>query len=327
MMNQNPTDVIKSECGLCKSSIAHLIERRDRHRNDLRVVVCGNCGVVHNDPIPTASELSSFYKDEYRLSYKKTREPKLRHSARYFPAVSHHIEKYWEFYKNAKQILDVGSGSGEFVYLMRALGKDAAGLEPSKDYAEFCQKCYGLDVVNGEIDNFTPPTLYDHIRLHHVVEHLRDPIAHLRHVSKWLNKNGIIYVSVPDFERYCCVKTPGSIFHFGHIYNFDRDSFLYIVESAGLKVLERTGPTSAFVGIQDQPSSNQVKPRLEWDIPSKIECYQLHKVGKLKAKSRIVRFFRKASRALKVHVMIKFHGTHLKIAQKVATNLRESLNH
>lgn len=324
-MNQIANDIVNSDCGLCQSSTAHQIEISDRNGNPLRVVVCDNCGVVHNDPIPTASELTNFYKNEYRISYKKTREPKVRHSARYFPAVARHIQKFWKYYQNAERVLDIGSGSGEFVYLMRDLGKDVVGLEPTKDYAEFCQKRYGLAIVNGEIDHFTPPALYDHIRLHHVVEHLRDPIAHLRLASQWLKKEGTIFVSVPDFEQYCRVKTPGSIFHYGHIYNFDRDSFDYLVKSAGLKILERTSPTTAFLGIQDQEESEQGKPALEWAIAEKIELYHMHKAGKLKEKSRMKRFFAKVSKAYKIHRMIKSHGNHLGIAKKVAIQLRESL--
>jgi len=260
MKNQNQTTTCTSECGICGSNSAHLIESHDRHGNPLRVVVCRNCGVIHNDPIPSASDLSLFYTDTYRKSYKGTSEPKLRHSARYFSDVSQHIQQYWRYYQATKRILDIGSGSGEFVFLLRELGKDSAGLEPTRDYAEFCQKRFGLNITIGEIDTFSPIGGYDHIRLHHVVEHLRDPIANLHRISKWLNKDGTIYVEVPDFERYCRVKTPGRIFHYGHIYNFDRSSFTYLVESAGLKIIERTGSTSAFLGRPDQTRPDQTRP-------------------------------------------------------------------
>jgi len=324
-MQQSPSPIGGNPCALCQSTSSYLIENHDRHGNELRVVVCGNCGVVHNDPIPTATELSRFYKDEYRQAYKKTREPKLRHSARYFPSTSKHIHKFWKYYQHAEKVLDIGSGSGEFVYLMRELGKDASGLEPTKDYAEFCQNRLGLNVVNGEIDHFTPPFMYDHIRLHHVVEHLRDPVNHLRLISSWLKKDGTIYVSVPDFERYCCVKTPGSIFHYGHIYNFDRDTFSYLVESACLRIVERTGPTSAFLGLREEPRCYQSKAEMEWPISQKIEFYQLHRAGKLRKKSRFFRFYSKAMRGFSVYKLIRSCRNHVDIATQVATQLRNSL--
>ena len=133
MKSQNQTSPCTSECGLCEGNSAHLIESHDRHGKPLRVVVCANCGVIHNDPIPSASDLSIFYTNEYRKSYKGTTEPKLRHSARYFRTASQHIQKYWRYYQGTKCVLDIGSGSGEFVFLMRELGKDASGLEPTRD--------------------------------------------------------------------------------------------------------------------------------------------------------------------------------------------------
>ena len=325
-MNQNQTATCTSECGLCEANSAHLIESHDRHGKSLSVVICGNCGVIHNDPIPSASDLSQFYTYEYRKSYKGTSEPKLRHSARYFPNASQHIQQHWRYYKATKRILDIGSGSGEFVFLMRELDKDAAGLEPTRDYAEFCQKRFGLDITIGEIDTFYPIGGYDHIRLHHVVEHLRDPIANLRRISEWLNKGGTIYVEVPDFEQDCRDKTPGRMFHYGHIYNFDRSSFTYLVESAGLQILERTGSTSAFLGRPDQARPDQTRPDQTWDIPSKIDFYQMHKSGKLKEKSRAAKILKKISKSWKEHKIIKSKGTHLNIANQVAMDLRQSLH-
>lgn len=316
-----------SECGLCESTSAHPIESRDRHGNPLRVVVCDHCGVIHNDPIPTAGDLSRFYADEYRKSYKGTREPRLRHSARYFPAVSRHIQQHWRHYEAVKRLLDIGSGSGEFVFLMRELGKDVTGLEPSRDYARFCQEHFGLKITTGEIDGFSPDGGYDHIRLNHVVEHLRDPIAKLRHISTWLNEDGTIYVEVPDFERYCRVKTPGRLFHYGHIYNFDRASFTYLAVSAGLQIIEQTGATSAFMGLPNRTKPGQAASVQTWGISSKIEFYQKHKSGKLVETGRFSKIMAKAAKGCREHKIIKSHGTHLNIANHFARELKQSLGH
>ena len=330
MNYQNQISTCTSVCGLCNNTAAHLIESHDRHDKSLRVVVCSKCGVVHNDPIPTAIELSRFYTDEYRLSYKGTSEPKLRHSARYFPATLQHITQHKKYYLAAKRILDIGSGSGEFVFLMRELGKDSTGLEPTRDYAEFCRKCFGLNITVGEIDSFSPTENYDHIRLHHVVEHLRDPIANLRRISKWINQGGSIYIEVPDFERYCCVKTPGKIFHYGHIYNFDRDSFTYLIESAGLKIIERTGSTAAFVGLPDQTRPDQTRPDQtrpdqKWDVSSKIEFYQKHRSGKLKEKSRFRKLLSKVTKYWREFLIVKANGTHINIANHFSKEIRQTL--
>lgn len=315
-----------SECLLCGSHAAHSIESRDRRNKPLHVVICDGCGVVHNDPIPSAADLSRFYAGEYRASYKGTREPRLKHAARYFPAVARHIHHHWRHYQPAQRILDIGSGSGEFLYFMRELGKHAAGLEPTQDYARFCRTRLGLNITTGEIDSFTPNETYDHIRLYHVVEHLRDPVANLRRVSQWLADRGTLYVEVPDFERYCRTKTPGMIFHYGHIYNFDRETFEFMIRQAGLEIIDRTGPTSAFLRRAPSRCAMFASPAEKWPVPDKIAFYQQHKDGQLRVTSRIHRSWTKMIKMFNEHMIVVRHPGHVTLANQAARSLQELIS-
>lgn len=310
-----------SACGICGETKAYSIESLDRHRRPLSVVICGGCGVVRNDPVPDAEKLSRFYADDYRKTYKGTEKPKLRHSARYFTKARSHIERHWRHYKTSNRILDIGSGSGEFLFLMQKLGKKATGLEPTHTYANFCRKRMGLNITVGEIDNFKPDDEYDHIRLCHVVEHLRDPVANLRMVSGWLAEKGTLYVEVPDFEHYCRTKTPGKIFHYGHIYNFDHETFEIMIRLAGLEIVDRLGPTSAFL----RPTSQAipVPVALKWPIQDKIEFYKRHKAGQLCKRSVSAKLFAKAIKTWREHWVIASSPDHLAIANHAAQSLRK----
>jgi hypothetical protein len=316
-----PSTSCISECVLCGASEAHPIESIDRHGQPLQVVICGGCGVVHNHPIPSAEELSRFYSEEYRASYKGTREPKLRHAARYFPAAARHIQHHWKHYQHVKQVLDIGSGSGEFLYLMRTLDKQTMGLEPTRDYAHFCRTRLGLDITTGEIDSFVPDLAYDHIRLCHVVEHLRDPVSNLRRISQWLCDTGTLYVEVPDFERYCRIKTPGRIFHYGHIYNFDHDTFEYLIAKAGLEIVERAGPTAAFLRRAHQPVPATTTPG--WPVQDKINFYRHHREGRLRTSTRMARCLAKVVKISKEHLAIARKPDHLTLANRAAAALRK----
>jgi hypothetical protein len=190
----------------------------------------------------------------------------------------------------------------------------------------FAKKKFGLNITVGEILTFNPTETYDHIRLHHVVEHLRNPVLKLRRAASWLNQGGTIYVEVPDFERYCKVKTPGRIFHYGHIYNFDRDSFSYLVHAAGLQIVERTGPTSAFLTHASPEQSQHSQHETTWDIPSKIAFYQLHKSGKLKTKSRIEKWWKKLAKAWRGQKIIQENGTHTHIGTHISKMLKQALD-
>lgn len=323
-MNPDPqVPHCKSKCGICNSETAYPIESLDRAGTPLEVVICGGCGVVHNDPIPSAAALSAFYAEEYRAAYKGTLEPKLRHAARYFPKVARHIRNHWKHYRGVKNVLDIGSGSGEFLYLMRELGKEVSGVEPTRDYAHFCRTRFGLPVVTGEIACFEPKSKFDHIRLCHVVEHLRDPVGSLRMISGWLADGGTLYVEVPDFDRYCRDKTPGRIFHYGHIYNFDHDTFEYMISRAGLAVVERVGPAAAFLMPCGQTSSCEPSPK--WPISEKIAFYHQHKAGQLRIQNRFARFVSKSIKFWREHTFIARYPDHKALASQVGQSLRSRL--
>lgn len=320
-MNQHSTSV--SYCGLCGASTAYLIECQDRNGMPLDVLICSHCGVVHNDPIPSVNELSRFYAEQYRKSYKGTRRPKLRHAARYFPAVASHIKEHWKHYQSVSRVLDVGSGSGEFLYLMHKLGKQAVGLEPTKDYAQFCRERFGLEVITGEIGDFQPQVKFDHIRLCHVVEHLPDPVGSLRTISDWLVESGTMHVSVPDFKTYCRKKTPGRIFHYGHIYNFDHDTFEFLIKLSGLEILERLGPTSAFLRRSSRIPDND--PLLNWKITDKIEFYRQCREGKHRARSCFEKCVTKILKSMKEHRIMATHRSHVTVANQASESLRRAL--
>ncbi len=322
-MNSDRFTSTSRACGICGEASSHLIESTDRHGDPLRVVVCLGCGVVHNDPIPDAVELAGFYSKEYRSAYKGTCEPRLRHAARYFRSASRHIRRQWKFYEPARSVLDIGSGSGEFLFLMKELGKSVKGLEPNVGYSDFCRKRLGLDIRTGEIDSFEPGERFDHIRLSHVVEHLRDPVDKLRRVAGWLSEGGTLYVEVPDFETYCAKKTPGKIFHYGHIYNFDRDSFERLVAAAGLRIVERAGATAAFLTRSDGPCGfGPISPAR---VEEKVGLYQAHRSGRLRKRSRWARILGKLARFWKDHRVVVSVPDHVAIGKSAVGELKKRL--
>jgi SAM-dependent methyltransferase len=312
----------RSPCGLCGAEQCHPLESTDRDGKPLDVVICGGCGVVRNDPIPDAEELVEFYEGRYRLEYKGTEEPKARHAARYFPRVARHILAFWRHYGPGTAILDVGCGSGEFLFLMQALGKQAAGLEPNRGYAGFCRNKLGLQVTTGGIDTFQTGRRFDHIRLCHVVEHLADPADKIRRASDWLAENGTMYVEVPDFGEYCRRKSPGRIFHYGHLYNFDADSFGQLVARAGMCIRERTGDTSAFLAKDPGSVPREIRSRPPEET---LRLYRLHREGSLRSGGGVGRILSKALRLCGEQYRILTHQSHEAIGRRTARALAARL--
>ncbi|MBX9759809.1 MAG: methyltransferase domain-containing protein, partial [Beijerinckiaceae bacterium] len=211
----------KSPCPVCRAMDATPVSSRDRKGEPLRTVLCEGCGHVFNDPVPSASELAEFYGRSYRVAYKGAARPRMRQIARNFERVQGFWSRWGHMLRNHRRVLDVGAGSGEFLFFAQGLGYEASGVEPNVGYSAFCRDELGLAARTASIEDLQASEgVYDFIRLNHVVEHLRDPVEALEKIAERLAPDGVIYVEVPNILHYANAKSKGGIFHYGHISNF-----------------------------------------------------------------------------------------------------------
>ncbi len=123
-----------------------VVSERDRHGNPLRTVLCAKTGLVRNDPVPDDEELAKFYSEEYRIAYKGAERPRRRQILRNFRRATSHIRRFLDIIEPAETVLDVGAGSGEFLFLMQYRGKRAVGIEPNRSYSAWCREELRIDV-------------------------------------------------------------------------------------------------------------------------------------------------------------------------------------
>ncbi|MEM9782508.1 MAG: class I SAM-dependent methyltransferase [Pseudomonadota bacterium] len=221
------------------------ISKTDRHGQPLRTVIDMGTGLVRNDPIPSDEDLARFYAEDYRKDYKAAERPRARQVLRNFRRVAAHVEVHAAVILPRPRVLDVGAGSGEFLFTMADLGKETRGIEPNRAYAAHCREALGLDVQTAPLS----PDLFDAgsadlIRLHHVLEHLNDPVGYLAMIAHWLAPGGVLWIDVPDIEGYARSKSRGGMFHYGHIFNFCPETLRMTAALAGLAEHASTAASS-----------------------------------------------------------------------------------
>ena len=198
---------------------------------------CGRCRSLWMDPLPPPEEISTFYPEQYYTHEASiTSGPSPRHAigrlilsiklamleARFGYAIP---REWWERaggpgwarrvqavlppfpagrmvrflpFRRGGKLLDVGSGSGEFLAQMRELGWEVEGIEPDGRAAEHSVK-FGLSVRQcGFEDAELRPGSYDAITLSHVIEHLLDPRAALERCVAALRPGGILVSLSPN---------------------------------------------------------------------------------------------------------------------------------
>lgn len=218
-------------CNLCGGTEVSILSTRSRSRNPLRTVICQACGLVWSDPRP--HDARQFYEAEYRLAYKNTYSPKPKHVVRAGKVALSRFGKIAQLLSSQKTVLDVGTGGGEFAYLLQSLGHVVNGIEPNRGYADHSIQQYGLTVRVGFVQDTTfDPASFDIVTIWHVLEHTEDPGFILARLRSWLKPDGVLVVEVPNVEATC--QAPRNTFHEAHLYNFNVVSLRRLAKKQGL---------------------------------------------------------------------------------------------
>ena len=288
----------KTLCPACDNAATISISSKDRKGLYLNTVLCERCGHVFNDPIPTAAEVATFYAVDYRVVYKGSKTPRARQVARNFDRAEQFWRRWGHLLGRGSRILDVGAGSGEFLYLAQGLGFDASGIEPNEGYAAYCREKLGLRVETARIDQLSSDDItYDFIRLNHVLEHLPDPLGALKRLRNMLSPDGLIYVEVPNVVGYARARSRGRMFHYGHISNFSPWTLRAVAGRAGLEeypdcVIEQVDQTATFFRTCDPVDADcAVKESNAAVVRSAIDLHYASSNAVLKTALKILRKF------------------------------------
>lgn len=245
--------------GGCESQV---VATRAREGHSLRNVISKNSGLIYVDPLPI-EDLSHFYREDYRKSYKNVVTPKKKHIFRAGGVALDRWGRLKSYLPKGTKAVDFGAGGGEWAYLLKSRGVDIFGIEPNQGYGGFARKNYGLNLFLGmyqeadvERGSFEMATLF------HVLEHLKDPVDDIRNMSAFLKDGGYFAIEVPDI-LYAGMHFDHK-WHDGHLFGFDRKTLEAVVNSAGLHTvsLEKQGG-NLFGVFQKREGERVEKPDLK----------------------------------------------------------------
>ncbi len=224
-------------CPVCLEPAGLLVATKDRRRRPLKSVSCLRCGLIRVDPLPTPADLALFYESEYRQSYKNVRQPKLKHVYRSGRLAVHRLHRLSRLLPPDAAVLDIGCGSGEWLYVLRASGRSALGIEPDPAYAEFGRRHYAVDIRTGSLwSRELPGRSFDCITLFHVLEHLPNPVQSLARLLPCVKDSGSIVIEVPNINSVH--QHPAKRFHYAHVIAFTPDSLALTLSLSGWKLVE-----------------------------------------------------------------------------------------
>jgi len=107
--------------------------------------------------------------------------------------------KYKKISQKKSKILEIGSGYGFFLDLMKKDGYDITGIEVSKIRRNYAKRISKVQVLDVDINEQVPEIgRFDTIVMFHVLEYIVDPIHFLKNISKLLKNNGKLLIKIPN---------------------------------------------------------------------------------------------------------------------------------
>jgi 2-polyprenyl-3-methyl-5-hydroxy-6-metoxy-1,4-benzoquinol methylase len=173
-------------CNVCHSDA---IQQIDPECNLCR---CSACGYVFDHPRPNQQEITAFYSQQEKYDawlsnaaardalWKRRLKMLLRHRA-------------------PGNLLDVGTGIGQFLHHAQPYFSEVAGTEISESAVRMAQERYGLEIQQGRIEELLiPDASFDNVTLFHVLEHVPDPARLMRRCHQLLRPGGMAVIAVPN---------------------------------------------------------------------------------------------------------------------------------
>jgi 2-polyprenyl-3-methyl-5-hydroxy-6-metoxy-1,4-benzoquinol methylase len=234
-----------SECPVCKSqNINPLLTIKDYSVSKEEFVIwqCADCSLRFTQDIPDENDIGPYYKSPDYIShtntdrgfinktYQKVREHTLEEKAKLI------IKETGETSGN---LLDIGSGTGAFLAVMKKKGWEVRGVEPDEDARRLAKQLYNLDIDDPSVLNDVRGSSFNAITLWHVLEHVHSVHGYIEQLKRILKPEGKLFIAMPNYQ-----STDSNIYRSywaaydvpRHLYHFSPKSIEVLMRKHGLKI-------------------------------------------------------------------------------------------
>lgn len=182
------------------------------------------------------------------------------------------------------KLLEIGSGTGEFIHAALQAGWDAVGIEPSIDSRAYAKYKYDVDLLPGywgdEAEEDTDLLLdhkYEAVACWHVLEHIADPVAFLTDLREQLQPDGTIYITVPNKNSFTneAYGVYSPLFtEEDHLYHYSEHTLALLLAKSGLRpvaLFTRQLPSGLDALLQAHPLYGELTLTEQMGLLAKLQ--------------------------------------------------------
>ena len=208
----------------------------------VRIVRCGQCGLIYANPRPSLRDLISSYTNMVDNEYVEEEEGR-RLSARPI------LEQLKKMGRHG-HILDFGCATGFLLDEARKAGWEVYGIELSAWAVEYAKNKFGIDTIfHGVLKNADYPDRYfDAVVMKDSIEHLPDPKDTLVEIRRILKPDGVLCINTPNIDSF--ISKALSARWWGvkqsHLYYFSRRTLYAMLRAAGFEPVKTKSHVRVF---------------------------------------------------------------------------------
>lgn len=226
-------------CPLCGNLDTELVVRLGSELHPVSVCICPHDGMVLLNPRMSPDRYQYFTTNEYSLYY-----PTPQDSGLYVRVMAEVVERLQDYQTldTSTRILEIGAGEGYgYSYLLEHFGisKGYCAIEACRQSLNALKMRGVPNIIESDMEaaDFTAyHDFFDIVICRLLLDHCLEPLQMLRTLKACLQKNGLLYLSVPN------MATPGGNikahwFRVTHTHYFNPTTLGKLLERAGLRTL------------------------------------------------------------------------------------------
>lgn len=249
-------------CDLCGRDALHFAYHAEPSPRDLKVHVCGHCGLVQSLPRIDRTPTRHGAAVSSGADWGNVRYGKGFRTEAVLNALARHTKL-----DGPSALLDVGSNRGSFAkaFLAAAPKASITAVEPDERYAGNCADLPRTKLVwaRTEQTNF-PDASFDIVHSCHTVEHLGAPFAALKDHARVLRHGGLMVLDAPNIALIGGDDIVEEWFIDKHLYHFSKTTLRRMIEAAGFTIVAGPEPADLtnllFVAKKTSPPVAEIAP-------------------------------------------------------------------
>lgn len=197
--------------------------------------------LLTTNPRPNQEDLGKYYESDEYISHtdsKKGLMERVYQTVRNFSLRTK--RKLIHKYLAKGSILDIGCGTGDFLFEMQSNGWTVTGMEPNSEARKKAEEKLKAPLHSNPELSGLPSSSFDAVSMWHVLEHVPNPKKTSTQIFDLLKPGGLAIIAVPNFKSadakmygslWAAYDVPRHLFHFsrtGMIDLFNDRGFTHI---------------------------------------------------------------------------------------------------